>query len=263
MPSLALNVRKKNIAPPCCPELDTAPRSDVLDFHYRQVYGTSESVGGNPVQVEVIVRTRLERITGAYSLGDLIYTNTLLPGEDVFLFTSDRRVRFAFDATTNITYRAENTLEDDFYMSSMGDFLADVTVKDEGKATNKTKGSLEGHADASSALQSAFGGSSVDMKGSFNAESTADFLNELTAHARASDHRSVTATHTASAISIGTVGTRQHAEGQAQDTFEASFRHFRNANRCHAVTYYFYRINKAQTVRFTIEGIDRRVIDPA
>src|SRR5262249_57319038 len=61
----------------------------------------------------------------------------------------------------------------------------------------------------------------------------------------------------------GTVVTGQHGEGEAKASFEATLRHFRNSSRCHAVTYYFYRINKAQIVSFTIEGVDRRVIDPA
>jgi hypothetical protein len=38
---------------------------------------------------------------------------------------------------------------------------------------------------------------------------------------------------------------------------------FANPNRCHAVTFYFYQINKTQTVRLTLEAIRRRVIDPA
>jgi hypothetical protein len=38
---------------------------------------------------------------------------------------------------------------------------------------------------------------------------------------------------------------------------------FSNPNRCHAVTYFFYQINKTQAIKFTIEAIRRRVVDPA
>ena len=36
------------------------------------------------------------------TLGDLSYSTTLLPGEKVRLFTSDRRSRFSFDSATRV-----------------------------------------------------------------------------------------------------------------------------------------------------------------
>ena len=45
--------------------------------------------------------------------------------------------------------------------------------------------------------------------------------------------------------------------------FESSSREFSNPNRCHAVTFFFYRVNNTQTVKFTLEAIERRVVDPA
>src|SRR3546814_2857535 len=44
---------------------------------------------------------------------------------------------------------------------------------------------------------------------------------------------------------------------------ESSTRSISNPNRCHAVTYFAYQINKTQVVRFKILAITRRVIDPA
>ena len=44
---------------------------------------------------------------------------------------------------------------------------------------------------------------------------------------------------------------------------ESSSRTFTNKNRCHAVTYFFYRINKCQSLVFELVGIERRVDDPA
>jgi hypothetical protein len=67
----------------------------------------------------------------------------------------------------------------------------------------------------------------------------------------------------ASSISIGEVQTRTHIEGESEDHFESSSREFSNPNKCRAITFYFYRINKTQTVKFTLESIERRVIDPA
>ena len=75
--------------------------------------------------------------------------------------------------------------------------------------------------------------------------------------------RSVEATRAASSVSVGEVQSRSHAEGESEDHFESASRVFANPNRCHAVTFYFYQINKTQTVRLRLEAIRRRVIDPA
>jgi hypothetical protein len=50
---------------------------------------------------------------------------------------------------------------------------------------------------------------------------------------------------------------------ESEDHFESSSREFSNANRCHAVTYFFYRLNKKQIVKITLEAIERRVDDAA
>jgi hypothetical protein len=148
-------------------------------------------------------------------------------------------------------------------MSSMSDFMSDLTVRDEGRSANQKRGSFESHAGTSGALEAFFAGPSVDVKGSYNADSTSEFLRELNQHARASSERSVEATRAASSVSVGEVQSRSHAEGESEDHFESASRVFANPNRCHAVTFYFYQINKTQTVRLTLEAIRRRVIDPA
>ena len=62
---------------------------------------------------------------------------------------------------------------------------------------------------------------------------------------------------------MGEVQSRTHAEGESESTFEAATRTISNPNRCNAVTYFAYQINKTQIVRFKILAITRRVIDPA
>jgi hypothetical protein len=64
-------------------------------------------------------------------------------------------------------------------------------------------------------------------------------------------------------VSIGEVQTRAHSEGESQDHFESSSREFSNPNKCHAITFFFYRINKTQVIKFTLEAITRRLVDPA
>jgi hypothetical protein len=192
-----------------------------------------------------------------------VYTTTLLPGEKVRLFTADRRSRFSFDSSTKISYRNEQTSEEQYFMASMSDFLSDTSTRDSSHATSSSSGSSHGHDGASGAIETFFSGPSVDVSGSYNAASTNDFLRETAAHASASIHRAEMGSRTASTVSVGEVQTRTHAQGESEDHFESSSREFSNPNKCHAITFVFYRMNKQQTVKFTLESIERRVIDPA
>jgi hypothetical protein len=247
----------------CCPALVKDTVCDVLDFHYRTRHTTNVAVGGRRVQVEVLIHARLERCPGPLVMGDLVYTTTLLPGEKVRLFTADRRTRFSIDSESRVSYRHEQTSEERFYLSSMHDFMSDLSVRDSGSANSSSRGSTRGHAGSSSALGAIFSGPSVDVSGSYDASSTSSFLRELSQHASASDRRAETATRVASSVSVGEVSSRAHMQGESEDHYESSSREFSNPNRCHAVTYFFYQINKTQTVKFKIVAIQRRVIDPA
>jgi len=208
---------------PCCPELGEGCPCDILDRHYRLVHAVPAGPAGrrSTVQVEVIIHVRLERCPGPLALGDLVYSNTLLPGEKVRLFTTDRRTRFTFDSASKVSYRTEQTQEEHFYMSSMSDFMSDVNVRDSSRSTNTSKGSASGHAETSGALESLFGSPSVDVSGSYSAESTSDFLRELSTHVRASHHASEMGTRASSSVSVGEVQSRSHAEGESEDHFES------------------------------------------
>jgi hypothetical protein len=248
---------------PCCPTLQKDDVCDVLDFHYRLTHGTTVVAGNRRVLVEVLLHARFERCPGPLTLGDLVYSTTLFPGEKVKLFTSDRRTRFSFDSATKLSYRNEQTSEERYYTSSLHDFMSDVSVRDSGSASSSNRGSAKGHAGTSGAIQSFFGGASVDVSGSYDASSTSAFLRELSQHASSSDRRAEMGTRAASSVSVGEVSTRTHIEGESADHFESASREFSNPNKCHAVTFFFYQINKTQIVRFRIVAIQRRVIDPA
>ena len=253
----------KRAFPPCCPDLQPSENCDVLDFHYRQLYPVTITDQRRPVTVEVIIHVRLTRCSGPLTLGDIVYSTTLFPGEKVRLFTTDRRTRFTFDSASKVSYRNEQTQEEHFYMSSWSDFMSDVTVRDSARSTNTNRGHFDTHAETSGFLSSIFSGPSIDVSGNYNSSSTSDFLRELSQHARASDHRSEMGSRGSSSVSIGEVQTRSHSEGESQDHFESSSREFSNPNKCHAITFFFYRINKTQTIKFSLESIERRVIDPA
>ncbi len=250
---------------PCCPEVTAQPTCDFLDFHYRQLFPTTVVVNDRRqgVQVEVVIHARLERCAGALELGDLAYSTTLFPGERVRLFSTDRRSRFSFDSSSNLSYRNEQTTEEHFYMASMERFMSDLTVRDSSRSASRSQHSAEAHTETSGLFETIFSGPSVGVSGSYNGFSSSEFLRELRQHAEAAHSRAEMATRAASTVSIGEVNTRSHAEGQSEDHFESSSREFRNPNRCHAISFYFYRLNKTQTIRFKIVAIRRRVIDPA
>ena len=153
---------------PCCPELTTDKACEVLDYHYRTTHRAV--VENRVVPVEVLIHARFERCPGPMALGDLAYSTTLLPGEKVRLFTSDRRSQFSFDSSTSLSYRNSQTSEESFYFSSVNDMMSDLSVRDQAQSSNKSKGSAQGHGETSSALESIFGGPSVDVSGSYNAE---------------------------------------------------------------------------------------------
>ncbi len=61
---------------PCCPELETNPACDVIDFRRRLVFPTSiRTEQGQVVRVEVTLHTRFSRCSGPLALGDLAYSH--------------------------------------------------------------------------------------------------------------------------------------------------------------------------------------------
>jgi len=248
---------------PCCPELETSPACDVIDFRRRLVFPTSvRNEQGQVVRVEAILHTRYSRCSGPLALGDLAYSTTLLPGEKVRLATADRRTRFSFDSESKLSYHSEQISEEQYMMRSMRAFMADENVEDRGGEHYTEEGKWDFHGDASGSIGFFSAGADSNARGSHSASSTRDYLHEHRGHAEMSDNLSVEATRKAHSISIGEVSTRSHAEGETEDHFEASSREVSNPNKCHAVTFLFYRINKIQKIKFELVAIERRVLDP-
>jgi hypothetical protein len=249
---------------PCCPELDTEPTCDVLDFRRRLVFPTPvRGPNEQTVKVEVIFHTRFTRCAGPLALGDIAYSTTLLPGEKVRLATTDRRSRFSFDSESKLSHRSEQISEEQYRMRSMRAFMSDENVVDRGNDNYTEQGKWDFHGDASGSIGFMSASADANARGSHSASSARDYMREHRAHAEASDNQSVEATRKAHSVSIGEVSSRSHSEGESEDHYEASSREFANPNKCHAVTFMFYRINKTETVKFELVSIERRVIDEA
>lgn len=248
---------------PCCPELDTNPICDMLDFRRRLVFPTPvRGPQEQPVKVEIVFHTRFTRCSGPLALGEIAYTTTLLPGEKVRLATTDRRSRFSFDSESKLSYRSEQVSEEQYRLRALRAFMSDENVVDRGRDNYSEQGKWDFHGDASGSIGFFSASADANARGSHSASSASDYLREHRAHAEASDHQSVEATRRAHAVSIGEVSSRTHTQGESEEHFEASSREFTNHNQCHAVTFLFYRINKTETIKFELVSIERRVLDP-
>ncbi len=250
---------------PCCPEFEKCDPCDTLDFRYRLPMRPPATAGDRRqiVPVEVMLHFRLTRCPAGLALGDLVYSQTLLPGESVRLYSSDRHTRFTFDSASKLAYRHETTSEESYFAAGMAAAMSDISVVESSRrASSFHESSISGGGGAGIDLGFFEIGGSASAS-SYDSQSVDTFARRLAQHAESSSRHMEVATRAASSVSIGEVQTRTHTQGESEDHFESASRAFSNKNRCHAVTFYFYRINKCQSLMFELVNIDRRVDDPA
>ena len=133
-----------------------------------------------------ILHFRFERCSGELTLGDLIYTTTLLPSEQVRLFTSDRNSRWSFDSETNLAYRHETTSEESFLVAGMASAMSDLTIVENGNAISSySESAVSGGGGAGLDLGIFEIGGSVSAS-SFSASSASAFARNFSSHAESS-----------------------------------------------------------------------------
>jgi hypothetical protein len=249
---------------PCCPELIKDDHCDIINFSRVLTYPTVLAANNRRrINVEVILHFKFSRCTLGLTLGDPAYSTTLLPGEKVRLATTDRRSRFSYDSETKLSYRSEQISEEQYFMTATQKYMADASAAQSGHAASSSEGHWDFHGDAGGSINplSLSASASTNASGNHNSSSVADYLNQQKTHVQSSASQAVSATRKAHSISIGEVSSRTHIQGESEDHFEASSREFTNYNKCHAVTYMFYRINKKQKIKFELVAIERRVVD--
>lgn len=254
---------KHQTAIPCCPELIEDNHCDVINFSRVLTYPTGVDSRNGRVNVEVILHFKFSRCTLGLTLGDPVYSTTLLPGEKVRLSSTDRRSRFSYDSESKVSYRSEQISEEQYFMTATQKYLADASAAQSGHAESSSEGHWDFHGDASGSVNpfSLSASASTNAKGNHNSSSVADYLNQQRTHVQSAASQAVGAARKAHSVSIGEVSTRTHIEGESEDHFESSSREFSNFNKCHAVTYLFYRLNKKQKIKFELVAIERRVLD--
>lgn len=258
------NSKDEGSAIPCCPTLIKDDHCDIVKFSRVLTYPTNVlSANRRRISVEVILHFKFSRCTLGLTLGDPVYSTSLLPGEKVRLATTDRRSRFTFDSESKLSYRSEQISEEQYYLTAFQKYMADASASQSGHAESSSDGKWDFHGDAGGSINpfSLSASASTSAGGSHNNHSVSDYLNQQKSHVESSAEQSVSATRKAHSVSIGEVNSRTHIEGESEDHFEASSREFSNLNKCHAVTYMFYRLNKKQRIKFELVAIERRVLD--
>ncbi|WP_214225059.1 hypothetical protein [Pedobacter sp. B4-66] len=250
---------------PCCPELLKDSNCDV--FVFTRTLNYPLAIKGQDRQTaliaQLLISFKLSRCTIGNVLGDPVYTTTLLPGEKVRLVTTDRRSKFTYDANTQLSYRSEQISEEQYFMRASQSYFSDMENNQSGNQISESKDHWDFSGGSSSSIDinpfSPGLDSNSNSTKNHNGSSTLDYLNSQSSHMRASASQAVNATHKAHAISIGEVATKVHAEGQSEDHFESSSREFSNPNGCHAISYFFYRMNKKQMVTFELVSIEKLI----
>jgi hypothetical protein len=247
----------------CCPELSQVPVCDTLNFRYRLPFQARVGDNRQRVPVEVILHFRFERCSGPNVIGDPIYSTTILPGEKVRLFTSDRHSRWSYDSESDLAYRHETTSEESFYTAGMAQSMSDLTINESGSSSSNYEESwAEGGGGASVSLFGLIEIGGGGGGGSYDAESASAFSRSLSKHAESASRYVAASVRAKSSTSVGEVEQRTHQEGESESQYESSSRMFSNPNKCRAVTYLFHKINKLQKVSFKLVAIERRVADP-
>jgi hypothetical protein len=246
----------------CCPGFDKKQLCEIMHFNYRLNYRPEsheflEKFANFPVGIELKFNFTYKRCPGDLLQGDLVYSNTLLPGETVKLFTSDRRSKFTYDTASASANRNVQSSEESMQAQQMSDSMFDFDSKDNANSSYQNKSHVDGHADAGIDILG-FGGE-ANMSGNFNSSGSSQFAQELTQHAEAKHNESAMSTRKASSVSIGEAISRTHAEGSSEDQYESSSREFKNPNQCHAITFLFYQIDKIYKVDFELNSIAIRV----
>ncbi len=240
---------------PCCPELIKDDNCDVLFFtrtlNYPFLYKRETRL-----MVQLILGFKLSRCTKGLILGDPVYTISLLPGEKVRLFTTDRRSKFTYDSETQLSYRSEQISEEKYFMVASQSYFSELENSQSGTATTSDKGKWDFKGDAEGGLGFFSVNASTSASRSYDNSSARDYLNTQSSNMRSAATQAVQATHMAHSVSIGEVTTRTHAEGQTEDQYESSSREFKNENNCFAVSYMFYRLNKKQDLKFELVSLD-------
>lgn len=238
---------------PCCPELVEDKCQEKMRFHYKLPF--RPNVNNRDISVEVALIFEYSRCTEGLTKGDLQHTISLLPQEQVRLFTSDKSSRWSYDKETSLSYRHERTSSESHLSFGFAKAVTDIDISDSTSVDSSYDESWsEGGGGASiNILGISIGGGGGG--GSYSSKATYDFARNISQHAESASSYVAASVRASRSVSMGEVETRTHAEGESEQHFEASTRKISNNNHCHAVNYFVWQLMKKQKISWRLVAV--------
>lgn len=259
----ALAVHSEQAAMSCPPrewERDNICDISILTYRFTLRIGD--------IPVECVSRYRVQRCTEDYVLSDLLYSTTLFPGEEVYMSVRSRHSVSRFTEDKSYSASQVSRSSDRIWMETYKDLATDFDQSTSSKLTTSahsefSQGSVSGGGGINIGIAK-IGASGSYTKGSFDANSSQEFVSELHNHLRSSFHQTNQVARDSSSVSLTEVNSHREITSELNDELKVSTRRFRNINKCHTMTHYFYQIAKRQRVKIElIERTCRAVNDQA
>jgi hypothetical protein len=211
------------------------------------------------IPVECVSRYRVERCTEDYVLSDLLHSTTLFPGEEVYMSVRNRHSVSRFTEDNSYSASQVSRSSDRIWMETFKNLATDFDQST--SSTLKTsahsefsQGSVGGSGGINIGIAN-IGASGSYTSGSFDANSSREFVSELHNHLQSTFHQTNQVTRDSSSVSLTEVNSHREVTSEQNDELKVSTRRFKNINSCHTMTHYFYQIAKRQRVK--IELIER------
>lgn len=210
---------------------------------------------GQYVDIDVLVRYRVVRMTKDHVKGNIIYSTTLLPGETTKLFTSSRRTDSTYNSSTQQYEQDFSSKAESSYMNAIQESLSVHSYESSAsKDIQEVTKNKSWNASGSAGLDLGFfnvGGcgdsseftSSVDMSSQFvdSVESAA-----TQAEIKVNNERSVNISSSRSDTTV---------KAETNQTTNVVSRTITNCNKSCPVTYHFRTIDKCMETRCELVGI--------
>ena len=211
------------------------------------------------IPVECVSRYRLERCTETYVLSDLLHSTTLFPGEEVFMSVRSRHSVSRFTEDKSYSASQVSRSSDRIWMETFKDLATDFDQSTSSSLTTSahsefSQGGVSGGGGINIGIAK-IGASGSYTKGSFDANSSQEFVGELHQHLRSSFHQTNQVARDSASVSLTEVNSHREVTFEQNDELKVSTRRFKNINSCHTMTHYFYQIAKRQRVK--IELVER------
>ncbi|PVX26955.1 MAG: hypothetical protein CW716_04755 [Candidatus Bathyarchaeum sp.] len=234
------------------------PTCDVmnLNFRFRVISPKTKKF------VWVGLHYELKRCSLEYTLGDLLYSTTLLPQEKVWLSFRNRHSVSRLTEDSSFSAHCHSRSNESLWMDTYRNLATDVSMSDNIRTRSSSQSSFETKADGGYWSFLFFGGGDVSAEGKFDSSSAYDYSREINQHLRSSFHQTNEITRTAESTSITEINSHRTVEKEEKDEVKTGVRVFQNINHCHTLTFLFYNIARRQEVTIKLNGVTYRAINP-